>query len=80
VPLLRTPIVNTRQPADATGNEGAGQVLKQAGAAAAFWFKTIASFGQLASVDGADDPGSGNPTRIRRSAAPARARELRVSK
>jgi CxxC motif-containing protein (DUF1111 family) len=62
VPLLRTPIVNTRQPADATGNEGAGQVLKQAGAAAAFWFKTIASFGQLASVDGADDPGSGNPT------------------
>jgi CxxC motif-containing protein (DUF1111 family) len=62
VPLLRTPIVNTRQPADAIGNEGAGQVLKQAGAATAFWFKTIASFGQFASVDGADDTGTGNPT------------------
>ena len=62
VPLLRTPIVNTRQPADVLGNEGAGQVLKQAGPSAAFWFKTIASFGQLGSVDGADDPITGNPT------------------
>jgi hypothetical protein len=43
-------------------NEGAGQVLKQAGPAAAFWFKTIASFGQIASGDGADDPGTRNPT------------------
>ena len=62
VPLLPTPVVNTRQPADAIGNEGAGQVIRQAGPAAAFWFKTIAPFGQLASVDGAIDPATGNPT------------------
>jgi CxxC motif-containing protein (DUF1111 family) len=62
VALLSTPVVNTRQPADGNGNEGAGQVIRQAGAAAAFWFKTIASFGQLASVDGATDPATGNPT------------------
>ena len=62
VPLLPTPIVNTRQPADAIGNEGAGQVIRQAGPAAAFWFKTIAPFGQLASVDGAVDSSTGNPT------------------
>ncbi|HEX5227374.1 MAG TPA: di-heme oxidoredictase family protein [Bryobacteraceae bacterium] len=61
-PLLKTPIANTRQPADAIGNEGAGQVLHQAGTAAAFWFKTIASFGQVASVDGAVDSATGNPT------------------
>jgi len=62
VALLSTPIVNTRQPPDANGNEGAGQVIRQAGTAAAFWFKTIAPFGQLASVDGATDPATGNPT------------------
>jgi hypothetical protein len=60
--LLRTPVVNTRQPPDANGNEGAGQLLRQAGASAGVWFKTIASFGQLASVDGATDPTTGNPT------------------
>ena len=61
-PLLSTPVVNTRQPADANGNEGAGQVIRQGGPAAAFWFKTIAPFGQVASVDGAADPATGNPT------------------
>ena len=60
--LLTTPVVNTRQPPDAAGNEGAGQVIRQAGAAAAFWFKTIAPFGQLSSVGGATDPATGNPT------------------
>jgi hypothetical protein len=54
--------VNTRQPPDANGNEGAGQVIRQGGSATAFWFKTIAPFGQLASVDGAADAASGNPT------------------
>ena len=62
VALLRTPVVNTRQPPDTSGNEGAGQVIRQAGAAAALWFKTIASFGQLASVDGAADATTSNPT------------------
>jgi CxxC motif-containing protein (DUF1111 family) len=62
VPLLRTPVINTRQPADALGNEGAGQVIRQGGGATAFWFKTIAPFGQLASVDGGPDAATGNPT------------------
>jgi len=60
--LLSTPIANTRQPPDANGNEGAGQVIRQAGTAGGFWFKAIAPFGQLASVDVAIDPTTGNPT------------------
>jgi len=60
--LLTTPVVNTRQPPDANGNEGAGQVIRQGGAATAFWFKTIAPFGQRASVNGAPDRATGNPT------------------
>ena len=47
---------------DANGNEGAGQVIRQAGTAGGFWFKAIAPFGQLASVDVAIDPTTGNPT------------------
>jgi cytochrome c peroxidase len=62
VALLPTPVVNTRQPPDAKGNEGAGQVIRQGGGATGFWFKTTASFGQVASVDGASDPDTGNPT------------------
>jgi CxxC motif-containing protein (DUF1111 family) len=62
VPLLTAPVPNTRQPADATGNEGAGQVIRQGGTATAFWFKTIAPFGQLASVNGTPDAATGNPT------------------
>ena len=61
-PLLVTPVANTRQPPDANGNEGAGQVIRQGGTAAAFWFRTIAPFGQLASVNGAPDAATGNPT------------------
>jgi CxxC motif-containing protein (DUF1111 family) len=60
--LLPTPVIDTKQPPDANGNEGAGQVLSQAGAGTAFWFKTIGIFGQTASVNGANDPETGNPT------------------
>ncbi len=60
--LLQTPVINTRQPPDTIGNEGAGQVLAQSGTGAAFWFKTIAVFGQNVTVDGAVDPATGNPT------------------
>jgi CxxC motif-containing protein (DUF1111 family) len=60
--LLATPVPDTRQPPDANGNEGAGQVIRQGGAATGFWFKTIASFGQRASVNGAADRSTGNPT------------------
>lgn len=62
IPLFQTPVINTRQPADANSNEGAGQVIRQGGGATAFWFKTIASFAQLASVNGATDAATGNPT------------------
>lgn len=62
VPLLPTPIVNTRQPADANGNEGAGHPVANAGTAGKFWGNAGAVFGQLASVNGATDPASGNPT------------------
>jgi hypothetical protein len=62
VPLLPTPVVNTRQPPDANGNEGAGQVIRQAGSVAGFWFRTIARFGQVASVNGATDAATANPT------------------
>lgn len=62
VALLPTPIVNTRQPPDAVGNEGAGRVLANAGTAGPFWGDTVAIFGQLVSVNGATDPATGNPT------------------
>jgi len=62
VPLLTTGVPDSRQPADAIGNEGAGQVIRQGGGATGFWFKTIAAFAQLASVNGAADPATGNPT------------------
>jgi len=62
IALLPTPVVNTRQPADANGNEGAGRVIANAGAAGKFWGNTVAVFGQLASVNGAVDPASSNPT------------------
>ena len=69
VALLPTPVVNTRQPADAIGNEGAGRVIAPnnnaaAGAAGKFWGNAGAVFGQLVTVNGATDPGSGNPTLI----------------
>jgi Di-haem oxidoreductase, putative peroxidase len=62
VPLLPTPIVNTRQPADASGNEGAGRAIANSGQAGKFWGDAGGVFGQLASVNGATDPASNNPT------------------
>jgi len=65
IALLPTPVVNTRQPADANGNEGAGRVIANnaaANAAGKFWGNSGAVFGQLVTVNGATDPGSGNPT------------------
>ena len=62
VALLPTPVVNTRQPADGNGNEGAGRAIAPAGAVGTFWNRTGGIFGQLATVNGATDPGSGNPT------------------
>jgi len=60
--LLTTPIIDTRQPPDANGNEGAGRVIANAGTAGKFWGDAGGVFGQLASVNGATDPTSNNPT------------------
>jgi CxxC motif-containing protein (DUF1111 family) len=62
LPLLLKPVINTRQPPDAMGNEGAGQVLKDGGPFAPFWGRTTGVFGQLATVNGANEPDTGNPT------------------
>ncbi len=63
--LLTTPVLDTHQPADANGNEGAGNPVRQPDPQAAFWGKTIAIFGQLASVNGGLDtsinPFTGKP-------------------
>lgn len=62
ITLLTSPIVNTRQPADTTGNEGAGRAIANGGTFGKFWGNAAAVFGQTASVNGAIDPTSGNPT------------------
>ena len=62
VALLPTPVIDTRQPPDTNGNEGAGRVLANAGGFGPFWGRTGAIFGQLASVNGGVDPSSSNPT------------------
>jgi hypothetical protein len=65
VVLLPTPIVNTRQPTDANGNEGAGRVINPNGAsgfAGKFWGDAAAVFGQISTPNGATDPPTGNPT------------------
>ncbi len=62
VALLPTPIVNTRQPPDNNGNEGAGRVVNNAGSFGPFWGRAGAIFGQLVTVNGATDPNTGNPT------------------
>src|SRR2546423_721331 len=63
--LLTTPVRDSSQPADANGNEGAGNAIRQPDPQAAFWFKTIGIFGQLASVNGGTDtsinPFTGQP-------------------
>jgi CxxC motif-containing protein (DUF1111 family) len=65
VSLLTTPVLDTVQPADANGNEGAGNPIRQPDPQVGFWFNTIAIFGQLASVNGGTDtsinPFTGKP-------------------
>ncbi|HET6840403.1 MAG TPA: di-heme oxidoredictase family protein [Candidatus Angelobacter sp.] len=61
--LLTTGVHDVAQPPDALGNEGAGEVLGNAGPLSTpFWFDALAVFSQLASVDGAIDSASKNPT------------------
>ena len=60
--LLNVGVHDIAQPPDAVGNEGAGEVLGNAGASTGFWFDALAVFSQLSSVDGANDPASTNAT------------------
>src|SRR6266700_3256157 len=60
--LLNVGVHDVAQPPDAVGNEGAGEVLNNAGASTGFWFDALAVFSQLSSVNGAADPASTNPT------------------
>ncbi len=60
--LLTVGVKDFFQPPDANGNEGAGNVLNNAGNSTGFWFDALAVFSQLASVDGAADPATHNPT------------------
>jgi di-heme oxidoreductase (putative peroxidase) len=62
VKLLNVGVKDFAQPPDAVGNEGAGQVLGNAGASTGFWFDALAVFSQFTSVDGANDPTSTNAT------------------
>jgi CxxC motif-containing protein (DUF1111 family) len=60
--ILNTGIVDTEQPQDASG-DGAGRPLNNLTAdQRAFWFATLAVFGENATVNGATDSGNGNPT------------------
>jgi len=58
--LLTVGVRDFNQPADAIGNEGAGNILQAAGVS--FWGDALAVFSQLSSVDGAPDALTGNPT------------------
>lgn len=67
--FFNTAIVDIAQPPDNNGNEGAGRVLAGIDAQGPpsnfnteFWWSGLAFFGQTASVDGAVDPATSNPT------------------
>ena len=61
--LLVTPVTDCAQTPDTLGNEGAGNVLNNAGPnTGAFWGNAIGIFGELATVDGSIDPATKNPT------------------
>ncbi|HEY0339937.1 MAG TPA: hypothetical protein VGC34_03955, partial [Steroidobacteraceae bacterium] len=60
--ILNTGVVDSIQPKDADGN-GAGRQLPVLTAdQTAFWFGSLAVFGQQATVDGSSDPATTNPT------------------
>jgi CxxC motif-containing protein (DUF1111 family) len=60
--ILNQGIVDTLQPKDADGNGAGRQLAKLTPDQTAFWFATLAVFGQQATVDGASDPSTNNPT------------------
>src|SRR5258708_31702930 len=60
--ILNTGIVDTIQPKDADGNGAGHQVAKLTPDQTAFWFASLAVFGEQATVDGASDPSTNNPS------------------
>lgn len=60
--ILKTGVFDREQPKDADGNGAGRQLAKLAPDQTAFWFASLAVFGEPATVDGATDPATGNPT------------------
>ena len=60
--ILNTGIVDTIQPMDADRNGAGHQLAKLTPDQTAFWFATLAVFGEQATVDGASDPSTNNPS------------------
>src|SRR3984893_9126231 len=60
--ILNTGIVDTIQPKDADGTGAGRQLAKLTPDQTAFWFASLAVFGEQATVDGASDPSTNNPS------------------
>jgi CxxC motif-containing protein (DUF1111 family) len=60
--ILNKGIVDTIQPKDADGNGAGRQLAKLTPDQTAFWFASLAVFGEQATVDGASDPSTNNPS------------------
>jgi len=60
--ILNSGVVDTIQPKDAAGNGAGRQLAVLTPDQTAFWFASLAVFGQQATVDGSGDPGTNNPT------------------
>jgi CxxC motif-containing protein (DUF1111 family) len=60
--ILNKGIVDTRQPLDADGNGAGRQLALLTPDQTAFWFATLAVFGEQVTVDGASDPSTNNPS------------------
>ena len=60
--ILNQGIIDTVQPKDADGNGAGRQLAQLTPDQTAFWFASLAVFGEQASVDGTSDPSSNNPS------------------
>ena len=60
--ILNTGIVDTDQPMDADRNGAGHQLANLTPDQTAFWFASLAVFGEQATVDGASDPSTNNPS------------------
>ena len=60
--ILNQGIIDTVQPKDADGNGAGRQLAQLTPDQTAFWFASLAVFGEQSSVDGTSDPSSNNPS------------------